>query len=256
MKEKEEVGQETKAANDKLAEAEVGSPYEQLLKEEKVEKGEPEKEVEEPEDQSERSKLGRRVRRVEDSLTTILSKLDSALERREPNYHIPSSQQTSSSFQDDVPEVITTYDDFKKAQKKYRDDETKEQKKYEENYFRKLDQLRTENSDLHQEVVDEMMANFNVKHSGDASVDAELNYSKAYTSLLKKKVGVIKPKVRGEKSSSSTNLSVESRETSATSSEPQLDEFAKEFVSKVGMDGESVKRALGGEVPPHLYKTK
>lgn len=252
MKEKEEVGQGTKAANDKLAEAEVGSP----LEEEKVEKEELQKEVEEPEDQRERSQLGRRVRRVEDSLTTILSKLDSALERREPNYNIPSSQQTSSSFDNDVPEVITTYDDFKKAQKKYRDDETKEQRKYEENYFRKLDQLRTENSDLHQETVDEMMANFNVKHSGDANVDAELNYSKAQTSLLKKKVGTIKPKVKGEKLTSSTNLSVESRETSATTSEPQLDEFASEYAKKVGMNGESVKKALAGEIQPHLFKTK
>ena len=237
--------------------ADIESPYEETLEEEKVEKKvEPKKEdIDEPEDQSERSRLGRRVKRMEDNISTfqstILSKLDSIVDRQVPKYEAIQRESSTSSTMEDVPEYISTYDDLRKAYRKLKEEDINEQVGYEKGYFTKLNQLRNDNvdPDFHQEIIDEMMKNFNVKHTGKPDFDADLNYTKAHSALLRKKVGVIKPKVKGERSTSSTNLSVESRETSETEPEPQLDEFAKEFVSKVGMKTDKVKEALKSDRP-------
>ena len=79
----------------------------------------------------------------------------------------------------------------------------------------------------------------------------ELNYNKAKSSLLAKKMA--KPKVPGRhEKAEGTSLSVKSQTDKSESSDVELDDFAKEYVKKTGTSEESIKAALKGEPGAHL----
>ena len=92
-----------------------------------------------------------------------------------------------------------------------------------------------------------MMTNFNVRRSNDPSLDADLNYTKAKSAVLAKKISASgpKPNVKGGKDSASTDLSIESRDIAVGAKEIKLDEFAESFRKSSGMSDESVRQAVG-----------
>jgi len=200
----------------------------------------------EPTDPSERSQMGRRVKRVEDSVNTLVSKLDSFVETlgRTQSY----GTQYGNQYQEEEID-----EDFVRKMTIYEKKKLDRQKNYEKNYVAKVRQLGSGDSD-YKEIFDEMYNNFNAIHTGDPEIDADINWSKAQSSLLKRKLSPNKPNVKGERNTASTDLGVNATNDSSASQEVQLDDFAKEYVARTGMKQEKVQGALKNELRPGVSK--
>jgi hypothetical protein len=194
----------------------------------------------EPTDQRERSNLGRRVKRMEDTVNTLLSKLDNFVD----NVGRGAIQTQNYQNYDDEED-----EEFIRKMQKYEKKKVDRQKDYEKNYISKVRQLGSGEPD-YKEIFDEMYSNFNVIHSGDPEIDARLNWADARASVLSKKISPNRPNVKGERNTASTDLGVNAINDSATSSEVQLDDFAKEFVAHTGMKKEKVESALKSDLRP------
>ncbi len=223
----------------------------------------PEEEPEEPTDHGERSRMGRRIKRTEDMLDRILTKLDSI------NY--PTDRDTRRGREpivgEEVPEVVSTPEDVERVINARDRKIQEEQGRYEQGYISTLNKIRPKNLDvkeeteIHEATLDLMEKEwkvFGLRRSDYPNLDAELNYSKAKAAILSRKMASpkpIKPNVKGERPVVSTNLSVStSTETSTSTGLPPLDEFAADFVKRTGMKEESVREALKGETPINLAK--
>ncbi len=220
-----------------------------------------EEEPEEPTDHGERSKMGRRIKRTEDMLDRILTKLDSI------NY--PQDRDTRRG-NEEIPEVVSTPEDVEKVINARDRKIQEEQGRYEQGYISTLNKIRPKNLDvkeeaeIHEATLDLMEKEwkvFGIRRSDYPNLDAELNYSKAKAAILSRKMASpkpIKPNVKGERPVVSTNLSVStSTETSTSTGLPPLDEHATDFVKylqKQGMKEESIKDAFKGETPINLAK--
>jgi hypothetical protein len=221
---------------------------------------------EEPVDPRERSNLGRKVKRLEDELTNFNSKMDTLLSRL-------TSPQPQYQQEDEVPDIISTSEDVlkllkspkgKEAYKTLREDEAKEREtqkeEYERKYFIASEKMKDDNPDMHKEIFDEMLKNFNLVRTGTPEIDAELNYIKAKASLLSKRMAApAKPKppnVKGDKNAIPAGLNVGSTNDAERGQEINLDADALEFLKKTGMSMDSAKSALKGDVPMHLVNKR
>jgi hypothetical protein len=223
-------------------------------KKEEIKQVQEQLEDEEP-DQKERTRLGRRLKRMEDQFTQLMDKIDTLTPQKREQYYPPTEANVTG---DDLPEYVATGQDVVKVLSMYEKKKAKEQEQYEQGYLQNFRKMGTKDGDYYEEIFSEMQQNFNVKHTGDPLVDSRINYAEAKAALMSKKVAPVKakPNVRGERPSASADLSVSTRETTRATELPQLDDFAKEFISKTGMKEDSVKGALSGETPIHLAKVK
>jgi len=221
------------------------------VKEEKVS----EKVVEPEDDKSEqrlRSWVGRKLKPIEEQLGEYGNRLEAVLSRLEQAGSYRPQQQV-----EEEPEVVTTTKDVEKVLTRVRQREMTEQQKYELGYINQLKQFAGVNKDLHAEIVQEMMTNFNVKHSTNPMLDARANYSEAKAALLSKKLATPaqpKPNVSGKKPVASTNISVESESSQRATPDVELDPEAQDFLTRIGADKNWAKEALKGESPIHLRK--
>jgi len=256
MADEEKPDLEQEAATDK----EVATADLETALAESLEKEKPSKvgkiEEEELTDHAERSRLGRRVKRMEDYLDQVLSKLDSF------TYQHERSRDRTEIASEEIPEVISTSADVNKVLDARERKIHQEQMEYEKKYLGKVTSFASENQEMHEDILglmDKEWKVFGLRHSNLPEYDAELNYLKAKAALLSRKMAQPKPKpnVRGEKPPISTDLSMSSpQELSSSSHEIHLDDFAADYVKRIGMKDESVKEALKGETPFHLVKNK
>lgn len=213
-----------------------------------TEKKETKPETPEQQEQRERSNLGRKVKKLEETL----------LEMNEVLQELRTQRQAANNpaRENELPEYVSTPDDVERILSARERKQQQEREKYQSTYAKTFREVGKEDPELYEEVFNEMFAHFNEVRTGDASVDAELNYARAKASVLAKKTAQPRPKanVKGEKTAASTNLSVESKAEEGSVADIQLDDAAKEFIAKTGMKPESIKDALKGEVPIHLRK--
>jgi len=144
----------------------------------------------EPKDNALRSQLGRKVKLIEEkfseveqklsgleeTLTTELDeKFNAILERLNPQ-----EDTTETEYLDlNDPAQLERYLEQREQKKMM------ESSKYQEQYIKTIGKLA--DSDIHDEIVDEMMANYNVRYSNDPAADAERNYYKAKAAVLARK---------------------------------------------------------------------
>jgi len=214
---------------------------------------ETEKEVseEEKEEQKERSRLGRRLSKMEQTLSDFMERTGQVLETYQPREE-KVTKQTLTELQDDD---IVTVRDLKRLLSEEQNRTMTAQKEYEGGYVRHLKTLGgDEDPDLNEEIVKEMMTNFNIRHSNDPQADAERNYYRAARVVLKKATPDKKNPLKGEKPKGATGVGGDTALKDRDLPIPELDEYAKEFVQKVGMKEDSIKKALKGETPLSLRK--
>ena len=242
---------ETKeTVTDKVTDEALESALEQpeiIVEPELEAKVEPEVKKELPSDQEERTRLGRHLKRLEERLDrdkfereNLLQKFDDVISRFDRSNR---NENPSEEF----PEVISTPQDVMKVVTAAERERVKEQGQYEQRYVGVIRNFERDNPTLHQEIFKEMMTNFNVRRSNDPSLDADLNYTKAKSAVLAKKISAIgpKPNVKGGKDTAPTDLSIESRDIVQGAKEIKLDEFAESFRRSSGMSDESVRQAIG-----------
>lgn len=196
----------------------------------------------EPDDNAERSKLGRKVKSLEDTLQTLMEKLDQTIASPKPD-----SDELADEDDFDIP---TTKEEFVKLVEEYEREKGTKVKQYESGYIQKVNELwADEEEDVQKEIEEELLKNFNKKYSDDPERDAEINYLKAERSYLKKINSALKtdkPKVnplKGEGKPAPVGGASESRRAQEPS--VKLDPFAEAFRQSVGMSDDIVREVLG-----------
>ena len=243
--------------------AELDSAYRDLIGEERITTGKEVKPtgvegtVQKPEhtpeieEQLERTRLGRRVKKMESTLDEIKNYIQS----------LPSSPAPGASPKEnepEIPEYVTTSADVDKVLDNRERKKIESQKTYERQYLKRLDTFSGDDGDLHKDIVEEMVKNqkFNQILTGNPDIDARTNYAEAKAHLLSQKMSKVRPNVGGKRSSVSTDLSISSQSDRSIPEDIQLDEVAAEFVKKVGMSKESIQKTFARETPIHLTRSK
>lgn len=209
-------------------------PKEEVIKEEVVE---------EPQDNRERSNLGRKVKLLEEKLS-VLDEIKAMIAKR------PAARQEPED--DDSPIPMTAKELREFVRREATDLETsraERQKEYERGYLKHEASLGMELSEEeYAEVINERLQNFNVRHTDNPKTDAELNFHKAYASVLKKKMSKGKENpLKGKKPDGPLGGPSGSENTTRAAATPKLDKEAAEFAQKMGLSAEKIAKALGNK---------
>ncbi len=226
---------------------------------------------EDTDDHKERSRLGRRMKSLEDSIGQILERLS------QPQQPAPVQNTATQpvDYSDNyviqriaeakergiIPEIITTPED-QWATNRYLAQIEQERtatlnNAYSQGYIRQLESNKGKvDESLHAEIIAELYKDnspFNVRHSDNPVADARINYAEAKAYILEQKAtGNGKNVFKGKQTNLATGVTATTRQKIQADELPPLDETAKEFVRMTGMSEESVRSALKGDLPIHL----
>ncbi len=222
----------------------------------------------EPADNRERSRLGRRMKTLEETLNLINSKLDGIAKPAEPTVapervvygdEYLAQQITEAKEAGIIPDVITTPEDIIATNTFVNRVNQTMQLKYAQGYLGEVKRLQTAGKvpdKLHSEIMAELQSAtspFNQRHVDNPVVDARINYAEAKAFILEKKAAVPKTVFKGKQTDTPPTGVTESTRTDVINDEmPALDEKANEFIRLTGMSPESVKAALKEPMPFHL----
>jgi hypothetical protein len=231
------------AAWDNAAEApEAEKPEEAAPQEEAVAEAE-EPEEEEELDHKSKSKLGRNIKGLRSQMDAIMARLD--------QMQAPAKAEPAHVETEEMPETISTPADIDKYLSAKEKRLQQEKLSYESGYLKQVQGLSKANEDMHEEIFAEMMQNFNVRHSNDASVDARINYAEAKAAVLNNKLsekagGLPKRATAGKPPVQPAASATHAATRVATI--PKLDEHAADYVKylkKKGMSDEQIAEEMG-----------
>lgn len=193
-------------------------------------------------DHATKTRLGRKVKKLEEVMVTksefnqLMTKLDSFMTR--PVEQVSTEQKT------EMPEYVATPDDVEKVIQARENRIRSEQDTYQKAYVSQMVSM-SQGNDAHDDIVKEMMTNFNVRRTGNPQIDAELNYAKAQVAVMSKQTTKTVP-VKGEKAIG-TGVTVGVTNTQTKVTMPKLTPEAENFVAymkRQGMTDESIAEAL------------
>jgi len=216
----------------------------------------------EPDDHGERSALGRRVGEID---RTVNARMDQMMERMDSFLQgvqtMQTPQQPAAPAYDPNEEIpmnmgeLNTLLDARdqRRQQEHEQDTTRYESGYREQFTELVKGLDPEEG---KKVEDEMLANFNVRHSNDPTLDAERNFLRAENVVLRNRPPE-KPKVNLRESTPKGGASATTTATK-TAATVTLDADAAGLVAdmkaKHGWTDEDTKNALEGEMPLNLVQ--
>ena len=207
----------------------------------KAAEAEPDGQDEQDEDHAEKTRLGRKVKKLEDVMVTkaefsqLMNKLDTLMAK-------PAEQVSTDKVE--MPEYVTTPDDVEKVIQAREQRMRTDQETYQKAYVSTMVSMGNGN-EQHDDVVKEMMTNFNVRRTGNPQIDAELNYAKAQAAVLSRGATKTVP-VKGEKPAAA-GVTVGNTNTQRKVTLPKLSAEAESFAAYMirnGMSEESIAEAL------------
>lgn len=232
---------------------------------------------EEPADNAERSRLGRRMKTLEDTLSEIKGLLKSGPQTAQPQAQQPAATQPEANMTFDdsyiqrqidaaveqgiIPATIMSPTDQWKVNQFVGNVQAHMNRQYATNYVNTLQSAELKGAtpdDVHNEVVAELNrleSPFNLRRYDNPLVDARMNYLEAKAAILEKKMATTTPGnvFKGQKPGGpATGTNVTTRTATVAETPIQLDEAAQDFIKRTGMSDESVKTALKSDMPLHL----
>ncbi len=214
-------------------------------------------------DNAEKSRLGRKVKAMEEENKRIKESLDEILKEVRSGKQVKSEPVTDKLESDDdeqLPDTITTPEDLERYNRVKAKNEQKAITTYQTKYRSLIKGFETD--EHYNDVISLIKTNaeFDKIYTGDPEIDVEINYNKAAKVVLSKKIKAGSAKkidVHGDDGDAPpAGLSGSTRVAKTTDSEIELDEHAKAFVDKVKMSKEDVSKALEGDTPLNLKKDK
>lgn len=204
---------------------------EEGAEEEKEEVEETGKSEEAAEEHKVSSRLGRKVKNLEDRIAAY----ESVERQKEPVEELDSEDETSVSMKD-VRVLI--------AKAKKEDEETKTA--YNNTYLQTAISLSEhEDEEFANTVLDEMDTNFNTLYSDDPTKDAEMNYLKAQNAVLRKTQNKGKENpLKGDKPKAALGVTGGDTNTQSTFKMPKLDEHAQDLIKHSNFTEEDIRDAL------------
>ena len=210
-------------------------------------------EVNESDEHSEKSRLGRKFKRLEEENQKLQEKLDLVLETFSKKEKVPVVKDEDEDDIDDNDTVITAKDVKKilekhEAQRGKRQSEderktTEAQQVYEKGYIRKI--LEFEEEPDFKVIYDEMFKNYNTKLTGNPETDAEINFERATAAFYKKARKEKKVPVKGNPPDNPTGMDNPTTKHESTKKKIELDDIASEYVQRLGIPEDKVQEWLG-----------
>ena len=270
-----EMAPDTSEPEPKVADgtpAEDDTPAEPAGEEEVVEEEVAEEVVEEPipdepEGNRERSELGRKVKEQGERLDSFMDTITGAIDEIKTSVAKPEFE--DEPLDDDYPITLTAKelnDRIKEGiasagvvTKKDIETQKRQAKEYENGYLAKVSSLTTGIPDK-EAIEKELFENkdVNVKRSNNPLIDAEMNFLKAQTNVLNKKLEAkAKPVNPLDKNNDNEDLPLggplgtnnqDVKSEKVTKLDPEAAKFAKES----GMSEEDVQKTLAGPMPTYL----
>lgn len=231
----------------------------------------------EPVDNAERSRLGRRMKQMEEDFKTsqqlLLDEIKALRgEKPQPQENaVPENVTYNDAFIQSqldmavekglIPSTIITPQDQVKVNNFISNLQNEMGSQYSNKYLGVLKSPSLKGQtpdDIHAEVIAELQryeSPFNQRRYDNPVLDARLNYLEAKESILMKRLSEGKPAnvFKGKpKNAPATGTSVSTKTATVTDELPALDETSMDFIKRSGMSVESVKNALKEPMPLHL----
>lgn len=275
-------------SDQKQTDAKVEVKKEEPKVEPKVEqKAEPEKkeevkeeiqEPEEPVDNAERSRLGRRLKQIEEQNKQLINEIQSlrgGQPKQEPQENVTFdrnyvNQRLQSILEaaverGEIPATVVTPQDSYLVDRFVKTAEAQivneANQKFASGYIQTLQSPHLKGDtpdDIHAEVIAELYKEespFNLKRLYNPVADAHLNYMEAKNAILQKRLTENKPKTvfKGKpENAPPIGTSVSTRTETVSNDLPELDAASQDLIKRMGMSPESVKAALSKEMPYYL----
>jgi len=209
------------------------------------------KEPDEPVDNKDRSKLGRKVAKLESALKDVLKQNEMLINMIKGE----AKKEDDDIFAGIDDDEGVTAGQVRALMEKRTNAESAAKQKYTNDYVASLAEIEAdETPKVYAKVIETMKEKFNVYRTGDGRVDAIQNYVKAKNFLITKDfdedeieegAARVNPLSKNNgKEKSGLGRPGASKSKTGVSRGIKLDKFAAEFVRKTGMSKESVKRAL------------
>jgi hypothetical protein len=201
----------------------------------------------EPDDNDERSMLGRKVKAIGDQLDTFSNQLAPILARFD-NPEVEGEEDDIITTKADVIKVLRTENEQATAKKAV-------YAKTVESALIDIGLAEGLDEDTHIAVFKDAQANWNGK-TGNAAIDAELNFKDALIrhnrKEMKKASLPVNPLEKNKDKEEDLGGPAETAVKPKKVAVPEMDDYAKDFVTKTGMKPESVAEALTGDAPTYL----
>jgi len=200
-------------------------------------------------DHQEKSRLGRRLKRMEEQFGTLMQRLESL-------NHSPAVTKEEDPVVDNDEFIRAS--DVPKIMERISAEKQKEQTKYENDYLYATvslgaqDELDVETQD---EIFDVMQKDFNTRKTGNPVIDAEINYRAAMAKLYRTKAATPKNPLKGGKPEAALAVGAPTTTPASPATKKiKLDPYAAEFAKSVGMSEEDIQSALSSNTSTILRK--
>jgi hypothetical protein len=199
-------------------------------------------EVDEEVSQPEKSRLGRRVKALDEKIDSLRTYLEQTItQRREPE---PAPRYDTQYEPEELPEYVATADDVIKVMEVRERQVQQQQMAYANAYDSTIQKMA--DPEFHNEVVQELMKNNNVRYkpwTHNPAVDAEINYEKALAAVMRTKIKASKPNVLGS-NSLPTGMGMASRPATKPVKTVKLDPISERFMVAAGLTREQAAEML------------
>ena len=205
-------------------------------------------ELEEPVDNRERSRLGRKTSELEKMIqeqNDRFSRIEQMLLEREQSY---SRREPPDELSD--PERLLTVADLEKITQRKAAQQADMRKRYEMGYIRGIkSQYNSKDSVMYAEIENELLTNVTEypthTNYADPIRDAAINFRLAKANVLEKKYldSQPKPNVKGG-TNPPTGFTSSTRSDAPSKPVPKLDEFASKFAHAMNLDDDFVRKSL------------
>lgn len=193
--------------------------------------------VEEPVDNKERSRLGRRFTQLE----TEFKQQRETLARMEQMLASPHALPSAPPEDEFDSDKILTVGEFEKYEQRKREKAERQQAEYRSVYIQTIKSLSTD-PEMHSEIEKELLTNVAEypTHTGHKNPmhDARVNYRLARAAVIEKKFAVTKPNVRGG-NNAATGVTATTRTQAAPKKIVKLDEVTAKFARAMGHSEDS-----------------
>ncbi len=229
------VSEETSTESTTEATDEQAAKSEETVSEAKETKQETIRERGDETDQQFRSKLGKRVSKIEDSMNSFMNEMRRTMQ----HFKTPISEEPANDS------FVTTEEDVKKVLNKWENEKFNASKNYENDYLNALARLGLEEglNDTEFNRLEELVKNAPVSFR-DPAIDAERNFLKAMRVVEKERIMKGTKQVNLKKDTPAGTGTVSGKVEEKSPAPVKLDSYAQEFVNYHKISEDKVRSAL------------
>lgn len=205
-----------------------------------------------------KSEAGRKQKATDENIAELSNNINTLVTAIKSGGMNQQQQQEEDPFDPDDPIPLTMgglLESVKTFMGKEKSGEAKETSAYQDRYLDVIEGLGKEYPDnIHKHIVDRMFKQFNIKHSDNPGLDAQLNFRNAEAAILREVRTRKANPLEKNKGAENKNLggSNNTNQDINTEQPVKLDNYASEFIKATGMKEEDAQKALTGDMPMYL----